>query len=94
MSEAEQTSHKERMFAFMHSAHDEGWRPVGDTIAIHTNPFSEQREQRGIISPIDNISEISLIQREEAVDLIRGIRNEGHEIEIKNTTPLVNDLEI
>ena len=60
VSKAERTSHKERMFAFVHSAHDKGWRLVGDTIVIYTNPFLEQREQRGIISLINSISETSL----------------------------------
>ena len=57
---AERTSYKERMFAFMHSAHDENQRPVGDMIAIYTNLFPEQQEQKGMISPSDSINEISL----------------------------------
>ncbi len=30
------------MFAFMHSAQEEGWRLEGDVIATYTNPTFEQ----------------------------------------------------
>ncbi len=82
------------MFAFVHLAYDKGWRSVGNTIAIYTNPFSEQQEQRNIISLIDSISEMSLTQCKDIVDLISGIRNKNYEIKIKNIIPLVDDLEI
>ncbi len=59
-SEAERISQEERMFAFVHSAQDDGWRPVGDAIAMYTNPFSAQWEHDSMISPADSITETSL----------------------------------
>ncbi len=58
--DAERISHKERMFAFVYSAHDKSWRLVGDAIVIYTNPFSAQQEYINIISPADSITETSL----------------------------------
>jgi len=56
-SVAEQTSHEERMFALVHSAHDKNWQLVGEEIATHTNPFSSQQEHGNMISPDDSISD-------------------------------------
>ena len=36
------------MFAYIHSTHEEGWRPVGAAIVTHTNFFSSQQEHEGI----------------------------------------------
>ncbi len=46
------------MFAFIHSAQENGWQLVGNAITIHTNPFSAQREQKDIISLSDSDLEI------------------------------------
>src|SRR6266702_8980908 len=92
--ETERTSHEERMFAFVHSAQEEGWRPDGDTIATYTNPTFEQREQEGMISPSKRIVSVTRARRSEAEDLIRGIRNKDHQIELEGTTPWIDNLEI
>ena len=53
-----------------------------------------QQEQEGIISPSKRIVAIIQVQRSDAKDLIRGIRNkEGHQINTEYSTPLINDLE-
>ena len=95
-SEAERTSHKEHMFAFMHLAHNKGWRPVGDMIIIYTNPFSAQQEQESIILPSDRIWETMRLQwtAEMERDALGIISNKGYKIKIKNTIPLINNLEI
>ena len=59
MLEAEQTSHKERMFAFMHSVYNKSWWLVGKKIIIYTNPFSLQWEQGDIISLDNSINDIN-----------------------------------
>src|SRR6266702_8290546 len=65
-------------------------------IAIYTNPFSTQREQEGIISPSNNIFSTTRLRQanEEKKDAQGIISDKGHQIEIGNTTPLVDDLEI
>src|SRR5271170_4285612 len=82
------------MFAFMYSVRDEGWRLVGDAIATHTNSFSEQREQEGMISPVDSIRATSLARRSE--ERLGGMirREEGQQIELGDTIPLIDDLEM
>ena len=39
--ETERTSHKERMFAFVYLAQEEGWRPDGDMIVTYISPTFE-----------------------------------------------------
>ena len=48
------------MFAFVHSAQDNGWRLVGDVIVIYINPFLAQQEHDGMILLVDNIIKTSL----------------------------------
>jgi transposase InsO family protein len=92
-SETDRTLQDDRMFARVHSAQEEGWRPVGATMATHTNFFSAQREQEGMTSPNDRIAAITRARLTEAAE--GGIiRNEDHQIESGNTTPLVDDLEM
>ena len=47
------------MFTYIHSAHEEGWQPVGTVIITHTNFFSAQQEQEGMISPSKRITKIT-----------------------------------
>src|SRR6266568_3098683 len=82
------------MFAFVHSAQDNGWRPEGDTITMYNSPAFEQREQKGIISQIKEIVRTRQARRLEAVDLMGGIRNKGHQIKSEDIIPWINDLEI
>ena len=83
------------MFARVHSAQEEGWRPDGAAIATHTNFFSAQREQEGMITPRDSMVVTSRLRRSDEEYLIGGIRNdEGHQIENRNATPLIDDLEM
>ena len=77
-SEIEQILHEKRMFAFVHSAQEEGWRLEGDAIATQTSPLSTQREQENITSPTERMRAISTARRENVKDLITGIRSEDH----------------
>ena len=82
------------MFAFVHLAQEEGWRPEGDTIATYTNPAFEQREQEGMISLSNRIVRIRQARHLKAKDLMAGIRSEDHQIKLKGTAPWINDLRI
>jgi len=83
------------MFTCIHLTHKEGWRPVGTAITTHTNTFSAQQEHKGITSPNKRMTVTSLLHQSEAEDLIGGIiREEDHQIETGNTTPLINNLEM
>ena len=82
------------MFAFIYLVQEEGWRLEGDTIAIYTNFFSEQREQVGIILLSDRIVKITYARRLDVEDLIEGIRNIGYQIKLGDAIPLIKDLEI
>ena len=42
--------------------------------------------------PKDSISKTSLKRRLDAKDLIRGIKNIGHQFDLKSSTPLIADL--
>jgi len=55
-----------------------------------------QREKGNIISPVNSIQETKWLQHtaNEKKKALGIINNKSHQIEIKNTTPLVNDLEI
>ena len=83
------------MFACIHLTHKEGWQSIGATIVTHTNFFSTQQEHKGITLLSKRITITSLLHQSEAEDLIGGIiREEDHQIESGNTTPLINDLEM
>src|SRR6266705_2402022 len=87
-------SYKECMFVFVHSAQEEGWQLEGDTIAMYTNFTFKQREQEGIISPSKRIVKTRRARRLEVEDLMTGIRNEDHQIELEGTAFWIDDLEI
>jgi len=62
------------MFIYIHSTYKKGWRPVGNTIATHTNFFSTQQEHNGIVLPDNQIvitTYACLIDADE-----KGIRNQ------------------
>ena len=63
------------MFAYVHSAQEEGWRLDRAAIATHTSFFSAQREQDGITSLSNSMVVTSRLQRLDSEDLIGGIRN-------------------
>ena len=66
------------MFAFKHSAQEEGWQPEGAAIATQTSPLSTQQEQEGITSPTERMRATSTAQCEDTEDLMTGIRNKDH----------------
>jgi len=83
------------MFTYIHSTHKEDWQPVGATIVTHTNFFSIQQEHKGITSLNKRMTVTSLLHQSKAEDLIGGIiKKEDHQIELGNTTPLINNLEM
>jgi len=82
------------MFTCIHSTQEEGWRPVGETIMTHTNFFSKQQEQEGIISLSKRITVTSLLYQLNAEDLTGDIIREENQIKNDNSTPLIDDLEI
>ena len=47
-----------------------------------------------MISPRDSISETSLKRRLDAKNLIKNIRDIGHQINLKNNIPLITDLKV
>ena len=61
------------MFANIHSAQKEGWHSVREVIVTHTNSFSEQQEQEGMISLSNRIIVTSLLCQPKAEDLTRDI---------------------
>ena len=96
-SETDRTLQDDRIFDFVHSEQEEGWAPSGVAIATHTNFFSSQREQEGMISPNDSINATVRARRTvEDAERCGGImsQQEGHQIEDGNATPLINDLEM
>jgi len=94
VSETEQTLQDNCMFAYIYSTQEEGWQPVREAIVMHTNPFSKQQEQEGIISPSNKMTVTSLLCRLDAEDLIGGIIKEENQIKIETSTPLINNLEM
>jgi len=91
----DQTLQDNCMFACIHSMQEEGWQPVRATIATHTNFFSSQQEHEGITSLSKRMTVTSLLQQSKAEDLTGGIiREKDHQIELGNTTPLINNLEM
>jgi len=60
-SETEQMLQDNCMFACIHLTQEEDWRPVRETIATHTNSFSEQQEQKGMISLSKRMTVTSLL---------------------------------
>ena len=83
------------MFACVYSTQEDSWQPVGTAIATHTNAFSTQQEQKGMTSPNKRMTVTSLLQQSETEDLMGGIiREEDHQIESGNTTPLINNLKM
>ena len=93
--ETDQTLQDNCMFTCIHSTQEEGWQPVEAIIVTHTNFFSSQQEHKGMTSPSKRMTVTSLLQQSEAEDLIKGIiKEEDHQIESRNTTPLIDNLEI
>ena len=82
------------MFTRVHLAQEEGWRLDKATIAIHDSLLSTQRKQGGIMSPNKIIVDISLARRLEAEDLIKNIRDIGHQINLESSIPLIINLKI
>ena len=65
--------------ALVHLKQEEGWQLERAVIAIYTNPFFIQQEQRFIISLFREIDVANSIQYIDTEDLIRGIKNkEGY----------------
>jgi len=94
-SETDQTLQDNCMFTCVHLTHKEGWQPVGTTIATHTNFFLTQWEHKGITLLSKRITITSLLHQSETENLIEGIiREKDHQIELGNTTLLINDLEM
>jgi len=58
-SEIDQTLQDNYMFACVHLTQEDGWRPVRAVIVTHTNTFSTQQEQDGIILLRERIVVIS-----------------------------------
>ena len=86
---------EKHIFNLVHLEQKEGWQLDGAAIIIQTNFFSTQQEQEGMTSPSEKITAIIQVQRLNAKDLIRGIRNKkSYQIKIGHSTPLINDLEI
>ena len=92
-SEMEWILQNEHMFTYVHSAQEEGWQLVRETIAIHTSFFSTQQEHNSIVLPNNQIVMMTyacLIDADK-----RGIRNQKeNQIKSSNSTPLIKDLEI
>ena len=83
------------MFTYIHLIHKEGWQLVETIITTYTNFFPTQQEHKGITSPSKRMTVTSLLQQSEAEDLIKGIiKEKDYQIELGNTTPLINNLEI
>ena len=61
------------MFTYIHSTQEEDWRLVGETITTHTNSFSKQQEQKGMISLSKKIIVTSLLHQLNAEDLTEDI---------------------
>ena len=92
--EMEQTLQDNCVFTHIYSTQEEGWHPVKEAITTHTNSFSEQWEQKGMISPSKRMIITSLLHQPDTEDLVGGIIREEDQIEINNNTPLINDLEM
>ena len=82
------------MFTYIHLTQEKGWHLVGEIITIHTNSFSEQQEQKGIISPNKRMTVTSLLHQLNAEDLIKDIIRKENQIETSNSTPLIKNLEM
>ena len=93
-SEIDQTLQDDYMFACIHLMQEDGWRPVRETIITHTNTFSKQQEQEGMISPSKRMIITSLLCQPDAEDLMGGIIREEDQIETNDSTPLIEDLEM
>jgi len=94
-SETDQTLQDNCMFACIHLMQENGWCPVKEVIMTHTNTFLTQQEQDSITLLKERMVVISQLQQSETEDLIGNIiRNEDHQNELGNTTPLINNLEM
>jgi len=94
-SETDQILQDNCMFACIHLTHKEGWHLIRTAITTHTNFFLTQQEYKGITSLNKKMTVTSLLHQLEAEDLIRGIiKEKDHQIESRNTTPLINNLEM
>ena len=94
-AKTDQTLQDNCIFTHIHLMQEDGWHLVKKVITIHINAFSTQQEQDSIISLKKRMVVISQLQQSETEDLIGGIiRNEDHQIESGNTTPLIDNLEM
>ena len=82
------------MFACIHLTQEENWHLVKTAITTHTNSFSKQQEQEGIISPNKRMTVTSLLYWPNAKNLMGGIIREKNQIKTNNNTPLINDLKM
>ena len=73
VSEMEQMLQDNCMFTHIHLIQKESWRLVRETIATHTNFFSEQQEQDSMISLSKKITVTSLLHQPDAEDLMGDI---------------------
>ena len=64
------------MFTHIHSMQEEGWCLVREMIITHTNSFSKQQEQKGMISLSKRMIVTSLLHWPDAEDLMGDIIKE------------------
>ena len=82
------------MFACVYLTQEEDWCLVKKVIMTHTNSFSKQQEQKGMISLNNRITVTSLLYWPNTEDLTGDIIRKENQIEINNNTPLIKNLEI
>jgi len=82
------------IFTHIHFMQKEGWQLVKKLIITHTNFFSSQQEQKGIISPNNRITVTSLLYQLNAKNLTKSIIKEKDQMKIKNSTFLIKNLKI
>jgi len=82
------------MFTYIHLTQEEGWCLVRKIIVTHTNSFSKQWEQEGMISLSKRMIIISLLHWLNAEDLTGGIIRAKDQIETNESIPLIEDLKI
>jgi len=68
-----QTLQDNHMFTHIHLIQKKNWHSVRKAIATHTNSFSKQQEQKGIISPNKKMIVTSLLHQLNAKNLTGGI---------------------
>ena len=90
----DQTLQDNHIFTHIHSIQEKSWQPVKAMITTHTNTFSTQQKQKGMILLSKRMTVTSLLCQLNAEDLTEGIIREKDQIETNNSTPLIKDLEI